>query len=134
VNEFGVVETAILFMFFFCGCSNDDMPDGATTINVDYIWDLDRLSVSPEIHLANVPEGVDRLTIYFYDVTANNYSHGGGSLSYDGSGIIPAGAFTDFKGMTNMFGTPTIKVTVDAFNKDGQLIGRGAIAKAPPNG
>ncbi len=127
-----ITVAAVLFLVFFCGCANDDMPEGATKIDVDYVWDLNRLAVSPKIHLANVPEGVDRVTIYFYDITANNYSHGGGSLSYDGTGIIPVGAFKDFKGMTNMFGVPKIKVTVEAFNKDGQLIGKGEIAKDPP--
>lgn len=106
--------------------------DGLAKISVDYAWDLDHLARSPEIHLENVPEGVDRLTIYFYDVTANDYSHGGGSIHYDGSGVIKPGAFKDFKGMSNMFGTPKIMVTAEAFNKDGQLVGRGAITKKPP--
>ena len=127
------IAVSILFMFFCYGCSKDDKTEGTTKIDIDFVWDLNHLARSPEIHMENVPEGIDRLTIYFYDVTANNYSHGGGSLPYDGSGIIPVNAFKDFKGLTNMFGIPKIKVTVEAFNKNGQLVGKGAITKEPPN-
>ena len=127
-----VITVSILCLFFLCGCSKDDNADGLAKISIDFVWDLNHLARSPEIHLENVPKGVDRLTIYFYDVSANDYSHGGGSMHYDGSGSIQSGAFKDFKGLTNMFGIPKIKVTVDAFNKDGQLVGKGATTKIPP--
>ena len=127
------IACSVLFIFFFCSCSNDDKNESTTKIVIDFVWDLNHLARSPEIYLENVPEEVDRLTIYFYDVSANNYSHGGGSIPYDGSGIIPVNSFKDFKGLTNMFGIPKIKVTVDAFNKNGQLIGKGAVIKEPPS-
>ena len=128
-----VITVSILCLFFLCSCSKADNDDGLAKISIDFVWDLRHLTRSPEIHLENVPEGVDRLTIYFYDVSANDYSHGGGSMHHDGSGIIQPGAFKDFKGLTTMFGIPKIKLTVEAFNKNGRLAGKGAITKKPPD-
>ena len=126
------ITVSILCLFLLCGCSKSDTDENIAKIDIDFIWDLNHLARSPEIHLENVPEGVDRLTIYFYDVSANDYSHGGGSILYDGSGIIQTGAFKDFKGLTNMFGIPKIKVVAEAFNMNGQLVGKGTITKKPP--
>ncbi len=127
------IAVSILCLFFFCGCSKDYTAEGIAKIDIDFVWDLKHLQRSPEVHLENVPEGVDRLRILFFDDTASDYEHGGGSLPYDGSGIIHAGAFKDFKGLTNLWGIPRIKVTVEAFNKNGELVGKGRITKKPPD-
>ena len=124
------VAVSILCLFFFCGCSKDE---GIAEIDIDFVWDTEHLNRSPEVHLKNVPEGVDRLKIYFYDDTASGHEHGGGILPYDGSGIIQAGAFKEFKGLTNLWGIPKIRATVKAFDKNGQLVGKGTITKNPPD-
>ena len=126
------IAVCVLCLVCFHGCAQDEAAEGLTKIDIDFVWDLEHIARSPEVHLGNVPEGTDRLTIYFFDVTANDYSHGGGDLPYDGSGIIPAGAFKHFRGLNNMFGIPKIKATVEAFDRNGQLVGRGSIVKKPP--
>ncbi len=127
------IIVSILCVCVTCGCSKDNTAEDIAKIDIDFVWDLKHLHRSPEVHLENIPEGVDSLRILFFDDTASDYEHGGGSLPYDGSRIIPAGAFTDFKGLTNLWGIPKIKVTVEAFNKQGELVGKGKITKKPPN-
>ena len=127
------IAGAILCLFLFYGCSKDNAAEGVTTIGVDFVWDLKHLKRSPEVHLDNVPDGVEHIEVLFFDATASDFEHGGGSLSYDGSGIIPAGAFNDFKGLTNLWGIPKFKVTVAAFDKSGRLVGKGTITKKPPD-
>lgn len=126
---------AVAFMYlllFLSACSQDTGVAGPAKINVDFVWDLKHPERSPEIHLENNPVGVDRLEIEFFDAT-NEWEHGGGSIAYDGSGIIRAGALPQFKGLSSTWGFPKFRVTVEAFNKNGQLVGRGTITKSPPS-
>lgn len=127
-----VLSVFILFLFNFCSCSKDDMVEDTTKIGVDFVWDLKHPERSPEIHLENVPVGVDHLQVQFFDAT-NKFEHGGGSLLYDGSGTIPAGACKEFKGLDTLLGFPKFRVTVAVFNKNGELVGKGKITKSPPD-
>jgi len=125
-----VISIVLLSVYF--GCSKDNTANPITKIDIDFIYDTKNPRRSPEIHLKNVPEGVDHLQILFFD-DSNKFEHGGGSLPYDGSGIIQAGAVKEFKGLSSLYGFPKIRITVTAFHENGQVVGKGSIAKKPPD-
>ncbi|MBC2711373.1 MAG: hypothetical protein HGJ94_10370 [Desulfosarcina sp.] len=54
-----VAAISILCLIFFYGCSKDDTAEGTAKIGIDFVWDLGHLKRSPEVHLENVPAGVD---------------------------------------------------------------------------
>ena len=114
------------------GCSKENT-DKYTVheIDVDFVWDLNNLQRSPEIHLKNIPSDTSRLDFQFFDAT-NEWEHGGGSVHYDGSSVIPAGAFNRFKGASSTWGVPKVRLIVEAFNKSDKLVGKGSITKSPP--
>ena len=62
----------------------------------------------------------------------NNWEHGGGTLPYKGKDIIHQGAVKDFKGISSVWGFPKFNVTINAFDINGKLIGKGGITKKPP--
>jgi hypothetical protein len=123
---------AIVLVWMYLGCSKDNTDNPITKIDIDVIYDTKNPRRSPEIHLKNVPEGVNHLQILFFD-DSNKWEHGGGNLPYDGSGIIQAGAVKEFKGLSSLYGFPKIRVTVTAFLENGQVVGKGSITKKPPD-
>jgi len=48
---------------------------------------------SPPFEISNVPEGTKTLSFRMIDLQVPAYPHGGGTVSYEGSGSIPYGAF-----------------------------------------
>jgi len=94
------------------------------------VLDIENSWQSPEIRLKNVPKGVKSLQIQFFDDSAR-WDHGVGRLNYEGSGIIHAGAVKEYKGFSPTLGFPRVEVIVRAFNKDDQLIAKGAMIKGP---
>ena len=131
------VAISILGLIFFYGCAKDDTGEDIAEIGIDFVWDPEHIDRSPEVHLKNVPEGVDHIEINYYcdEMHDPHRERGGGSLPYDDSGIIPAGAFNSFSApRSNMMGILLkIRASVKAFSKDGQLVGKGTITKKPPN-
>jgi len=129
----------IVSVLFVCcliihgGCSkeNTNNKDTVNEIEVDFVWDLKNLQRSPEIHLTNIPNDTSRLDFQFFDAT-NEWEHGGGSVLYNGSSIIPAGALNGFKGLSSNWGVPKVRLIVEAFNNSSQLVGKGTITKSPP--
>jgi phosphatidylethanolamine-binding protein (PEBP) family uncharacterized protein len=49
---------------------------------------------SPEIRVAQIPDGTVELQVQLTDLDLPAYNNGGGRVAHDGSGIIPAGALT----------------------------------------
>ena len=130
------IAISVLCLILFCGCSKDDTDEGIADIGIDFVWDLEHLNRSPEIHLKDVPKGADHLKINFFcDMMHDPHrERGGGTLPYDGSGIIPAGTFDSFSIPKSLMGIMLeTSATVKAFDKDGQLVGKGTITKKPPN-
>ncbi|MFT6657702.1 YbhB/YbcL family Raf kinase inhibitor-like protein [Maritalea sp.] len=48
---------------------------------------------SPQFDVSDVPEGTIKLNFSVQDLDAPGFSHGGGTISYDGESAIGAGAF-----------------------------------------
>ena len=127
---------SILCIIFFFGCSKNDRDDGSAEISIDFVYDIEHLNRSPEVHLKNVPAETDNIEINFIcDLLLEpNNERGGGSLPYDGSGIIPAGTFNPFHVPISHMGTILkLKATVEAFDKDSKLVGKGTVTQKPPN-
>jgi hypothetical protein len=93
----------ILLGSILFACSGQDADPNLPRIGIDFVWDLKHPNTSPEIHLKNVPAGVERLDISFWDAT-NHWEHGGGTVPYDDSGVIRAGAVKGFKGLSTSRG------------------------------
>lgn len=128
----------LLSAFFVCcliihgGCSGEGtVKDTVNEIDVDFVWDLRNLHRSPEIHLNKIPNDTSRLDFQFFDAT-NEWEHGGGSVRYDGSSIIPAGELDGFKGVSSTWGVPKVRLIVEAYNSSNRLIGKGTVTKSPP--
>ncbi len=135
------IAISILCWILLWSCLDDDKAkeetaESITEIGIDFVWNIADLNRSPEVHLKNVPEGVDRIEINFFcDLLHEPHiERGGGSLPYDGSGIIPAGKINPFSTPMSFMGTILkMRAIVKAFDKDGQLVGNGTITKKPPN-
>ena len=57
------IAIAVSILFFYYGCSKEDTAESTAKIDIDFVWDLEHLARSLEIHRENVPQEVDRLTI-----------------------------------------------------------------------
>jgi phosphatidylethanolamine-binding protein (PEBP) family uncharacterized protein len=55
-------------------------------------------NVSPPFVVEGVPEGTETIRFTLHDLQAPHYPHGGGTVHYAGSPLIPKGALHDYKG------------------------------------
>ena len=125
--------TALIILLSIIGCSKDysDLPQ----MSVNFIWLKDQSCFderSPEITLNNVPKGTEILKVKMMDID-NSYNHGGGTVTYDGSDHIPAGALKNYKGpcpMMNM--NPRYELRVKAIDGNGKVIAFGKTFKIYP--
>jgi len=67
----------------------------AGTLGVNFTWAETRAcsATPPAFTVTNIPQGTKYLVFKLVDHDAPNFVHGGGQISYSGSGGIPAGAF-----------------------------------------
>ncbi len=67
----------------------------AGTLGVHFSWAATTAcsSTPPAFTVTNIPKGTKYLVFKLVDHDAPNFVHGGGQISYSGSGRIPAGAF-----------------------------------------
>ena len=99
-------------------------PSGALAMSVKFSWAGYQpcSSSSPAFTISDVPSGTARLAFKMVDKNVPSYSHGGGTVAYDGVHEIPAGAFT-YKGPCPPSGQRhTYEWTVQALNGNGKII------------
>ena len=124
--------TALIIISFF-GCSKDysDLPQ----ISVDFVWLSDQACFderSPEITLKNVPNNTEVLKFKMIDID-NRYNHGGGKVTYEGSGRIPVGALKNYEGPCPMMSmNPRYELRVKAIDDNGKVIAYGKNFKIYP--
>ena len=87
-------------------------------------------SKSPPITLSAVPEGTKKLRFRMTDLNAPNYSHGGGTVTYDGKNKLAYGAFR-YKGPCPPQ-PHTYQFTVDALDAKGKKIASAKARKRFP--
>ena len=124
-----------ILSFFTVACSSIKEAQNMVEIDVAFEWSAaDRCSVkSPAFTISNVPAETKSLAFRMTDLNVLSYSHGGGTVPYTGSGLIPAGAFS-YKGPCPPAGAHDYEFTVTAVNAAGDtVVARGkAVRSFPP--
>ena len=116
------------FILLLFGCATTPVSPDAVELSVDFAWQAsDRCSrQSPEIHVANVPATTQTLQVKLKDRDVPNWNHGGGTVTYDGSGVIPAGALkSGYNGPCPSSGSHRYEFTVKAIDAAGVIVGIG---------
>jgi phosphatidylethanolamine-binding protein (PEBP) family uncharacterized protein len=110
-------------------------PSASLAMSIRFSWTGYRpcSSSSPAFNVSDVPTGTARLAFKMVDKNVPSYTHGGGTIAYDGGREIPAGAFS-FKGPCPPSGQQhTYEWTVQALDSSGRAIATTtAAAKFPP--
>ncbi len=90
-------------------------------------------SPNPELRLSNVPQGTAFLKVTMTDLDVPTFNHGGGTVAYDGSGVVPAGALKAYSGPCPPSGSHTYEFRVVALDAQKEFIlGKGTAAKRYP--
>jgi phosphatidylethanolamine-binding protein (PEBP) family uncharacterized protein len=106
-------------------------PD-AVKLQVDYNWTNANVcsNFSPEIKVLGIPPTTKQLRVTLTDLDFLIYDHGGGTVKYEGSNIIAAGALKDYRGPCPPFDTThRYSIRVDAIDASGVIIGFGEKTK-----
>lgn len=131
MQKTAILSTIVIAMLLICSC-NSDLRDAAA-MGVEFQWQLkDRGSgQNPEIRLTGVPEGTKRFFVGLVDLNNKGYSHGGGFVDNDGSGVIARGTIKgSYAGPDPPFETMNhnYEITVKAYDEGGKVIGIGKAA------
>ena len=106
-------------------------PD-AVELQVDYNWTKANVcsGFSPEIKVLGIPPTTKQLKVTLTDLNFATYNHGGGTVEYGGSNIIPAGALKDYRGPCPPSDTThQYSIRVDAIDASGVIRGFGEKTK-----
>jgi len=119
-----VAGTALLLL----GCASAQISPDAVELSVDFAWQAsDRCSSqSPAIRVQNIPAATKTLQVKLKDRDVPNWNHGGGTVAYDGSGLIPAGALKNgYNGPCPPSGSHRYQFMVKAIDAAGVIVGTG---------
>ena len=115
-----------------CSCSltrNGGNPtQDQDSMQVEFTWTTaDECSeVSPEIRVTGIPGATETLKVSLTDLDSPDFPHGGGTVRYDGSNIIPAGALNEYFGPCPPFDDQhNYSINVDAIDESGAIVGSG---------
>ncbi len=129
----------VTLVFSVTGCvSTIPVSEAAVTLNVSFDWTntsgCASQSPSPPITVSNIPNGTKFLKVNMVDLNNISYPHGGGEVTYDGTGSITEGALNHYQGPCPPSATHTYKITVQALNGDKSLVlGQGSYSRQYPN-
>ncbi len=135
VSQTSKVIGVVFLPLMLLACQTTTAPEAANVaaIEVDFSWAGTSScfdSISPPFTVGNVPADTAELEFKMVDLNVPTYSHGGGTVAYDGQGSIPAGAFR-YTGPCPP-GTHIYQWTVTAKEASGAVIGRGQAQKSFP--
>jgi phosphatidylethanolamine-binding protein (PEBP) family uncharacterized protein len=90
-----MVYRYIGMLFIGAGMMSPTISWSAETLGVHFSWASTAAcsSTPPAFTITNIPKGTKYLVFKLVDHDAPDFVHGGGQISYSGSGRIPAGAF-----------------------------------------
>ena len=106
----------------------ENLNQDVAALDVDFSWKEEHRgsSKNPEIRVAGIPDGTRFLEANLVDLDVPFWSHGGGKVENDGSGIIPAGSLkSGYNGPFPPSGSHRYEFTVNAIDDQGQIIGTG---------
>jgi len=127
--------SGFLILWLLFGCVGTQNQSNTQELAVSFTWDnIERCSrTSPEIQLAAIPAGTETFNIKLKDLDVPKWNHGGGSVSNDGSGIIPSGALkSGYNGPCPPSGSHRYRFTVKALDGNGKVTGIGAAVQNYP--
>lgn len=130
-NPIFIIITALILLAIGCAKNQNQIviPKDADEMDVAFSWEGIKACIheSPEIRVAQIPDGTVELQVRLKDIDLPAYNHGGGSVKHDGSGIIPAGALTiGYNGPCPPPGSRhKYEFSVIAKNAEGVIIGFG---------
>ena len=91
-----------LMLLLVAGCLGPKRAEHFQPMEVSFEWRGNAgsydSSPNPEIHVRNVPAGTAFLDVYVKDLQRPGTFHGGGTVAYDGSGVIAVGALNNYRG------------------------------------
>lgn len=107
--------------------------DGAMAMGLSFDWGPTKDCFdqnSPPMRVSDVPAGTEKLRFRMIDLNAPDYPHGGGTVSYNGNGKLPYGAFR-YTGPCPP--SPHVyQFTVEALDGAGKILGKATAKKRFP--
>jgi phosphatidylethanolamine-binding protein (PEBP) family uncharacterized protein len=126
-----VVVCALLF---FIGCATETMAPNAPSLGVEYSWKgiANCSNISPAIKVTGFPKETKSFSVRMVDLNDSMVNHGGGKIVNDGSGMIPSGAFDDYRGPCLQGSVHRFEFVVKALDEKGTVIGEGKAVQSFP--
>ncbi len=90
---------------------------------------------NPELKIINVPEDTTHFKVKVIDIQNNDYDHGGGTVSNNGTGSIPYGSLSRYVGpcpSQSPTGSSNYQFIVFAYKSDDEVVGKGIVNKIFP--
>ncbi|HOO78233.1 MAG TPA: phospholipid-binding protein [bacterium] len=118
---------AAVLLAFLLGAPAAAAEPAVAPLTVSFRWTEANIctSFSPRIEVVGVPPGTAYLRVKLVDLNVPSYPHGGGTVPYRGSPIIPAGALNGYRGPCPPEGRHDYRLTVEALDTGSLVIGRG---------
>ena len=116
------------------GCQSTKEASNLATLGVNFNWSAKHKcsSMPPAFIISGIPEGTKTLKFWMTDLQVPTYTHGGGTVAYNGSGNIPEGAFS-YTGPCPPSGSHDYEFEVTAVNDAGDtVLGKGKAVRAFP--
>jgi phosphatidylethanolamine-binding protein (PEBP) family uncharacterized protein len=119
----------VVLLFTMAGgeCAAAKVSPNEVELQVEYVWTPPSKcsTVSPEITVSGVPASTKQLNVTLTDLDVPTYNHGGGTLKYEGSNVIPSGALKNYRGPCPPSGQHRYTIHVDAIDASGVIVGSG---------
>jgi phosphatidylethanolamine-binding protein (PEBP) family uncharacterized protein len=128
-----LVTIAVSFLVF--SCAGTKISPNAVKLGVNFNLEPKHKcsSISPEITVSNIPSGTKELKVVLVDRDVPTWNHGGGTVAYKGSGVIPEGALkSGYNGPCPPSGSHTYEFKVKAMDAKGVVIGMGSKTQSFP--
>lgn len=87
---------------------------------------------SPAFSVRDVPGGTTRLKFHMVDLNVPTFSHGGGTVAYEGQSTIPCGALRDYTPPSPPSGSHSYEITATAFGLGNVELARATFTRKFP--
>ena len=121
-------------LFFLVGCATEKVAPNALTLGVEYSWKgiTNCSNISPAIKVTGFPKETKSFSVRMSDLNDSTVNHGGGKILNDSSGMIPSGAFDDYRGPCLQGSVHRFQFIVNALDAQGTVIGEGKAIQTFP--
>ena len=121
-------------LLFLVGCATEQVAPNAPALGVEYSWKgiANCSNISPAIKVTGFPKETKSFSVRMVDLNDSMVNHGGGKILNDGSGMIPSGAFDDYRGPCLQGGSHRFQYVVKALDEKDTVIGEGKAIQTFP--